>query len=76
MLVLLFVNGNCVISVIACNASGESDVKIDCEGITSQISVSCSFNEGPLHPCENILFYLLHHKGSIAYRYSASCTEH
>ena len=51
---------NCVISVIACNASGESDVKIECEGITPQISVNCSFNEGPLHPCKNILFYLLH----------------
>ena len=43
------------ISAFACNTSGVSDVKIMCEGITPQTPTNCSFNEGPLHSCENIV---------------------
>ena len=40
---------------LACSASGLSTVVIDCESIGSQANVQCSFNGGPLHPCENNL---------------------
>ena len=41
-------------SALDYNVSGISDVIIECKGISSQSFVRCSFNHGPLHPCENI----------------------
>ena len=43
---------------IACSVSGVSDVKIECGGITPQTSLTCSFNQGPLHPCEIVALFI------------------
>ena len=43
---------NCLVSALVCNASGESDVRIECEHVTTQTPANCSFNDGPYHPCE------------------------
>ena len=44
---------NCLVSALVCNASGDSDVTIECEHVTTQTPANCSFNGGPYHPCED-----------------------
>ena len=34
-------------------------MKIVCGGITPQTPVNCSFNDGPLHPCENKIEHII-----------------
>ena len=60
---LLRINAACSsVAELDCSASGVADVVIDCQSLDLQTTLLCSFNGGPLHPCERISFIPNHNE--------------
>ena len=62
---------------LVCSASEVYDVKVDCEHLIPQTPMYCSFNQGPLHPCEIITQHIFVLKSLTSYcsRYSSSSVK-